>query len=191
MSSLDTLTRRLGRVYDNFKKAEKELGTSKARGVKQEFFDEATKASATTLAQRTVSIEAVRKDEAEDKAARRNPRFVVISSKEAFSDPGIWLVLMEENPALKPFRYVNKEDGRVWNKEVVDGSPVLDEEALEKADPELWERITQPKRELRPLEELDPDDLAALQEYVYPGKPIVKLAAPKQAKPEDLEDDDE
>lgn len=185
MSKFSELTSKLGSAYDAYKAAEKNLGTSKSPAVKQEFFDEATKAVASeTLATKTVVVEAESSAEASAEATRRNPRWEVSAVAEHEDS---YSVALTENPKYKPYTFVNKEDKRVWKKSVVDGSPTLDEEALQASDPELWDRVTVSVRQLLPLEELDPSDLAQLESYIYPGKPIIKLDSPRKAKSEELD----
>ncbi len=179
------LTRDLGTAYDAFKASEIFLGTSKKPAVKQDFLNAATEEVAKgMLAIKSVRVTAASEKEAREEALKRSPRWV---STCASLDGDSYLVLLKENAKYKSFTFVNKDDKRVWTKQVVDGSPYVDEDALQAADPKLWERITVPVRELKPLEELDPDDLARLESFVYPGKSTEKLAAPRKAKADELE----
>lgn len=53
------------------------------------------------------------------------------------------LILIEENPALLPYIYVNKRDKIVYARTTSSGSPQLDDERLRQDDPDLWNEISQ------------------------------------------------
>lgn len=196
MTNFNDLTHNLGKAYDAQKSAEKELkGDKKNSGLKQDFFNEATKKTMASLAQKTYdTCNPGSKDRAYFLAERYNPGWRSISA-ETYSLDGTsvtpirlgWRVILEEDPAFKPFTYVNKVDKRVWQKQITSSSPMLDDEELKIQDPDLWYRVTEPTRVLKPLEELKPDELAELQGFMYPGPLQVKLAQPRKAKPEELE----
>ncbi len=52
------------------------------------------------------------------------------------------MVVIEEDPAFMKFSFVNPEDRQIYARTVSQGSPVLDEKALQANDPELWEAIS-------------------------------------------------
>lgn len=120
-------------------------------------------------------------------------------------------------PEFKAMTYVNPDDGMVYQRQFVNGSPVLDDERLQDEQPDLWIEITEipnyefivallpsehdgaddvqtwiderwdGPRTLKSLDSLPDETLALVQPYIHPGKPSVKLAAPRKAKPEELE----
>lgn len=191
MTNFDTLTRELGKAYDAQKKAEKELKGDDSKkkdrspGLKERFFHEATQEAMASLAQKTyIGGLGGSEFDAFTLAEKYSPGWRAVSAE--ITSEG-WRVLLEEDPAFKPFTYVNKEDKRVWGKQIVRSSPMLDDEELKNKDPDLWKRVTKPARVMRPLEELKPNDLAELQGFMYPGLLQVKLAPPRKAKPEELE----
>lgn len=103
-------------------------------------------------------------------------------------------VLIEEDPSLKKFVYVNHEDGNLYRRNVSQSGPSLDDDRLKAENPKLWQRITQEEevpartvRVLKDLETLPNKDLAAIQEYFVPGPMTVKLDAPRKAKPDELD----
>lgn len=51
--------------------------------------------------------------------------------------------VIEEDPALMKFSFVNHEDGTVYGRTVAQGNSSLDEERLRSEDPDLWERVTE------------------------------------------------
>lgn len=51
--------------------------------------------------------------------------------------------VIEEDPALMKFSFVNHEDGTVYGRTITQGNSSLDEERLRSENPELWERVTE------------------------------------------------
>ncbi len=137
-----------------------------------------------SLAQKTYEVEGRDLGDAMRHAEKYNPGWRVISGE---ARDGKWNIHLEEDPVFKPFTYVNKVDKRVWQKQIVNSSPMLDDEELKERDYDLWYRVTESTRVFKPLEELKPNDLADLQKFMYPGLLQVKLAQPRKAKPEELE----
>ena len=98
-------------------------------------------------------------------------------------------VHLKENAEFKPFTFVNPDDGMVYQKQIVGGSVMFDDERFNEDHPDLYHVVTympEPKRELRPLEDMSDEQIAIIQDYIYEGKPIVKLAAPRKAKEDEL-----
>ncbi len=124
-------------------------------------------------------------------------------------------LILEEDPEVKEFTFANNEDGKVYWRNQVQGSPELDDDLLQKEDPELWEEASQPApaqvaavkayaewagledddylsyfddlpRELRPLTEMPDNLLARLANYITPGPITVKMEAPRAIKTDDL-----
>jgi hypothetical protein len=191
MNRFQQLAASLGDAYDAFKAAEKKFaGTKGAKaqpGLKQEFLDEATQAAAQEiLATKVTSFADTTEEKALEQAKKRNPRWDV--ERTSYDKKRrVWLVMMKENPKYKNFTYVDKKNKRVWQKQVVDGSPWLDEVELKAKDNDLWERVSKMERVFKGIDELTPQELAEIEDYIYPGAPIVKLAAPRKAKKEELE----
>lgn len=183
---LKEVTAMLGSDYKFWKAAERDKNDMKDR-----FFELATEAlQQETLATDVLVLEAKDADEAEELAKKQRPRYKIVKLHKKGDQ---WVVIVEEDPALTPFIYVNPEDGMVYQRQVVEGSPMLDDERLQEEAPDLWEEITyipEPERKLKPLDTLTGEQLAALQPFLYSAKPSVKLAAPRKAKPEELETDE-
>ncbi len=140
---LTELTKKLGKAVKEEKSAKKDR-----EKLRSEFFDLATK-SVTTLAQKTVRSYANTKAEAQEEIEKGYPRWNVI---EIRSTGYYWKVLIKEKPEFKSFPFVNPEDGQVYHRNVVEGSPTLDDERLQEEDSELWDRITYIHTERRVLE---------------------------------------
>jgi hypothetical protein len=120
--------------------------------------------------------------------SRMYRRHRVISVQET-KDPGEWDVLLEPDPALQPYSYVNRADGKVYSRIIAEGSPYLDDESLRDEKPDLWQQITveETTRVLKPLEELPAEVLAELEPYITMPEPQVRMGAPRKATLEELE----
>ncbi len=184
----------LAEAYEQYKQAEKRLkGDAKTKknrepGLKELFFDEATKASKASLAKKTVRLtaeEAASREGARDEALQRNPGWIALNVRE--EEYG-WVVVLQEDPAYKSYEYVDGKNKLVWKKQISAGSAWVDDQLLQARDPKLWERVSEPTRVLCDLSTLDGEDLAKVQKYIYPGPLQIKLAAPRKAKPEELDD---
>jgi hypothetical protein len=183
---LKELTTDLGHHYRRWKthEAEKEK-------LRKRFFEQATTHTAEKVAARSVEvIEAVGEEEALRIAQRRYNRHRVLDVED--NDDGTWSVIYEENPTYKDFKYVNPDDGQVYQRVIAENAPYLDDQAIQDENPELWDQITRQvtRRELIPLEDLSPEDLAAIQPYISVPTPQARFPAPRKAKPEELEDED-
>lgn len=182
MTDLTKITKRLGQEYAVWKQSEKEK--NKAR---DEFFAAVTEELESQVpAQSIQDIQARSEEQALRICQRQFVRHKVISIRQEGS---VFRVVLEEDPSLRPFTYINPETEVVFNRIVSEGSPVLDDEGLREENPELWESVTVEvtKRELKPLDELTPDQAEAIRRYIALPKPQVKLGAPRKAKPEELE----
>lgn len=51
-------------------------------------------------------------------------------------------LVIEEDPALLAFSYINPDDLTIYARTTAQGSPMLDDERLKTEDPELWEQIS-------------------------------------------------
>lgn len=189
--TIEEITEILAGAYDLLKHAERQLkgttGKDAKPGLKKEFFDEATKAQKDTLAQKSVVIDIDDFTKARERVLKLNPGWV-ITGDSGHPDGG-WQFGLEEDPVYKPYTYVNPSIKKTFTKQVVNGSPYLDDEELREADADLWEQVSVPTRVLRPLEDLTPEQLVQVQEFIYPGKPIIKLAPVRNAKPDELADE--
>lgn len=134
--SLIKITSQLGEGYRSWKKNEKEKN-----GAKQEFFDEATKILSESVEERLVEIATTDSQTVEHIIEQRYPRYHLIDHRPIGEDR--YEVIIEENPALQPFSFVNIEDGYVYSRQVIDGSVILDDEAIKKAMPDLYGQITE------------------------------------------------
>lgn len=184
--SLDETTKQLGKAHHTWKSAEKEKNK-----LREKFFREATEALTEELpAQSVERVPAGDMEEALRIAQRRFQRHRVVDVREA--EEGTWDVVLEENPELRPFTYVNRADGQVYQRIVSEGSAYLDDESLKQENPELWERITAEKTErvMKPLEELDAEDLVKIQPYITTPRPSARLGSPRLAKQEELDEAD-
>lgn len=177
---LAELTKKLGKAVREEKTAKKDR-----EKLRSEFFDLATK-SVTTLAQKTVRSDASTKSEAQEEIEKGYPRWEVIEIRSTGHD---WKVLIKEKPEFKTFFFANPDDGHVYQRNVVEGSPTLDDERLREEDPELWERITYIHKELKLLEPKlwGEEDQAKAEKYWYTGNPTLRLEPPRKAKPEDFD----
>lgn len=181
MSELTKITKKLGSAYAEVKKWDKIKSESR-----KEFFD-AVSNEHETLASKIVEVEADNLAQAIELAETYNSGWVALSAVEEGSG---YSVRMQENSEFKPFTYVNHEDGMVYQKQIVAGSIMFDDERLKRDHPDIYDKVTfvpEPERQLKPFEEIEDELLPILQNYIYEGKPIVKLAAPRKAKPEELE----
>jgi len=174
------ITRNLGASYTEAKKWD---------GSKNEFrkkFFEIAKQSHEILAEKIILVNAKSLADAISMAEKLYPGWTPLSATQV--DNG-FDVRVRENPEYKPFTFVNPEDGMVYQKQVVGGSVIFDDERFKEDHPDLFHVVTympEPKRELRPLEDLSDEQISLIQDYVYEGKPVVKLAAPRKAKEDEL-----
>jgi len=183
---MESETTRLGELYRQWKEAEKAKNQAKEkwfRAVTEELEQEIP-------AQVVERVEATDDEQALRVAQRRFVRYRVVDVARV-SDTE-YDVVLEEDAALKPFTYVNKSDGNVYRRDVVEGSPTLDDEGVREELPELWNEITEEvtERRLKPLDQLTPEQAEALRPYIAMPKPQVKLGAPRPAKPEELDAED-
>jgi hypothetical protein len=184
MINRDTVTN-LGKTYDEWKRSEREKNERR-----DEFFSQINEHLKDEVAPQIV-IEFPTDDEEEAlrQAQRQYVRHRVVATSQV--EQG-YKVVLEENPELRPYTYINPADGKVYQRIISEGSPSLDDEALQEEKPELWQGITEEvvTRRLRPLDELTPEQLEEIQPYITMPKPQPRLAAPRLAKPEELDNDD-
>jgi hypothetical protein len=192
MSDEDKLTS-ASRRYGQYK-SETELADKLTKQARKEFMDAATEVAALETPAR--SIERVIAEDMETAlriAQRRFHNYTIVDVRRKVDDEEpSYEVILEEDPALRPFSFVNREDGKVYSRVIVEGSPYLDDEALRVDDPELWDRITEKRivEEIKPLDSLSDDDLAAIQPYLAMPPAQARMGKIRKAKPEDYEDND-
>ena len=177
---LTNVTRKLGEVYTEAKKWD----TQKSE-YRKKFFELVDKFQG-ILAEKVVLIDA---NSLADAIAEAEKIYVGWTPLSATQVENGFDVHLKEDPKYKPFSYVNPDDNMVYQKQVVAGPVMFDDEKFQKDHPDLFEIVTyvpEPKRELKPLDELTDEHLAVLQDYIYEGKPIVKLAAPRKVKEDEL-----
>lgn len=179
MTDLNEVTENLGRHYSAWKQEEKLKNK-----FKDEFFDAATEALKKEVpAQIYEKIVAASEADAKALAQKKFPTYKVLDALPEYDG---YRVVLEENPELRSFSH-EAPDGMVYQRQVVQGAAMIDDEKIQLEDPELWDAVTylpEPKRILRPLDQLDPELLAQLEKYIYAAKPTVKLPAPRKKKEE-------
>jgi hypothetical protein len=177
---LADLTKELGVVYTEAKKWD-----SQKTEYRKKFFELADKFQS-TLAEKVVLVAADSLANAIIEAEKLYPGWTPLSATQVKNGFDVHL---KEDAKYKPFSYVNPDDGMIYQKQIVAGPVLLDDEKFKKDHPKLYEIVTympEPKRELRPLDELSDEQIAILQDYIYEGKPVIKLAAPRKIKENEL-----
>lgn len=133
--TIKEVTAEFGEAY----KDAKVFNDDKAR-LQKEFFSLATQIlSERTLARKTVQVP---EGADADYLAQHYPGWRALSSLRPGSEEGTWEAVLEEDPALLGFNYINPEDRMVYARTTSQGSPMLDDERLQADDPELWEAIS-------------------------------------------------
>jgi hypothetical protein len=183
--SLKTITKRLLSSHKAKTTAEGKLKKNRS-----EFFERATEecSDESTLARKTVEIWGP-PSQHQEYIEREYPGWIIIEGKEledSTNEDEHYDVIIQENPELKPFKFVHPELGMVFERQVRQGSVMLDNERLKYEDPELYKRVTEEVRVPVDFDTLDEDTVAAVQQYVFRGKPTVALPAPRKAKEEEL-----
>lgn len=189
-ADLAEVTTNLGGDYVHWKYYEDHKKISQAK-----FFELATaEFGDDDLAEKLVTVFAEDEAQARKRAAAHNPGWHVDDLRETDRQPSrppaVWDVILVEDASLKPFTYVNKEDGQVYKRSVRKGSLWLDEEYLKELDPDLYEEIVfrtpWGAEIIPPLETLSAKLTGRLQGFIFQGKPSVSLTAPRAAKPEEM-----
>lgn len=105
--------------------------------------------------------------------------------------PDEWKIIIQEDPSKKTFQFINRLDGKVYQRTVAESAPDIDMDRLKEENPDIWEAITfqppLPDRELKPLDELNEDEREVLKRYLVPVKLTNRMEKPRNAKPEELE----
>jgi hypothetical protein len=185
MSDLDEITRKIGERHAAKTKAEAEL-----KQVRGEFFQVATEmVESQPLATMVVTIPD--QESPAEYVAKHHPGWRIKSEniRDIYQRPESGKVIIEEDPEYQAFVYINKTDGRKYQRSVVQGQSLLDDETLREKDPDLWEEITVLERVLKPADELFPAYSAKLDPYLVPAPLVLKLPAPVKATTEELNED--
>lgn len=128
------VTKEVGKFH-----AEKKTGTKGLEEKRTEFFDTATEAiDENSLA--TQIVDAPTSDENTDTwVGIYYPGWKIIGEDEHGSK-----LILREDPAFKKYVFINPEDGQVYQRNVIEGDPYLDNERLEEDHPEIMARILEP-----------------------------------------------
>lgn len=139
MTNLTDVTRQLGTHYLSWK----EFETSKNE-CKNRFFEAVTEKirNEWVPVEKYAICDALSEAEARKELERMHSGWLIDTIRENPDAQGEWEAIMVEDPELKAFTYVNPEDGMVYTRQVVSGSPTLDDERLKAEDPDLWREIT-------------------------------------------------
>lgn len=175
---IEDIVKRLSDSYHTEKKAKKDK--DEARNL---FFEAITKNfTEDDLAEDLVVVDAETEEEALKQAESKYPTYTAEAAREHPEAEGKFEVIVRESPDYKSFSIT--VDGELWQRQIVVGSPVIDEERLRSEDPELYEQVTTlpTERVMKPLKDIDDVALARLQKFVSPGKITQKLPAPKEDK---------
>lgn len=134
--TLEEVVRELDAAYAEWKGGEKNKNK-----YKDEFFKLAEEAlKDETLAEKVV--ETVAADEADARAVldKRYPTWVVTEVREHPDKDGYYEAIIQENPYYLSFTY--EYGDKVFQRQIVSGSAMLDDERLQAEDPELYFRVT-------------------------------------------------
>lgn len=135
--TLDEILDELDDAYGKWKGGEK----SKNK-LKEEFFEMAISAlKEETKAERVAQVKA--KDEFEARAlfAKQYPTWDLTVVRENPDKDGYYEAILTENPFYKEFSI--EHNGKVFRRQVVSGSNLLDDERLKEEDRDLWEDVTE------------------------------------------------
>lgn len=212
MSDLAKITKSLGTAYKKWKGGEKDKNKHK-----DAFWSAIDEDAANEPEEKLIEVDPFLLTEGtlEEYIEREYPAWTLDESRTREDD---WVdAILTLKPEFKAFEYINADDGMVYARQFVNGSPVLDDESLRMELPDLWIKITevpnraqlaevlyncgvdheeveqriddlwQGPRTLKLLDSLDPETLSLVQAFVHPGKPSTKLPAPRKARPEELE----
>lgn len=176
MSDIEGIVKDLADAYHLEKSSKKNKDNAR-----KQFFEAITKEfSEDDLAEDLVVVDAETEEEAQRQAESKYPTYTVEAARKHPDAEGKFEVIIRERPEYKSFSI--SVDGEIWQRQIVIGSPVIDEARLMDEDPELYEQVTTvpTERVMKPLKDIDDVALARLQKYVSPGKVTQKLPAPKE-----------
>ena len=168
--NLRTITTKFGRAYDRSKRYDQ-----RKKDWQAEFFAACTRS---VIRERRLPQKVV---EEADWDGGQYPGWRLIGYTEDDR------VLIERDPDLVSYTYVNPDDGMVYQRGTQESGPSLDDERLKEAAPDLYDEITETVRVVKDPSTWTEEQLAAVQEYMIPGTIKARLVPPRKAKPEELE----
>lgn len=136
--TLEEVTGDLYREYTTWKLSEKDKNK-----LRDEFFQLAIQQNKSVPLSRKTVVEEGTEDEVRSRVEARYPQFIIESITEHDLD-GYHKVILVENPEFKSFTYISEGDTPiVFQRQIVEGSPSLDDERLIEELPELWVQISE------------------------------------------------
>lgn len=172
--NLRTITRKFGRAYVQSKEYD-----NRKKNWQQEFFDACTQA---VQRERRLPRKTVTTLDGREWVLQHHPGWRIVQQ----DDDEINFVI-ERDPALIRYTYINPDDGMVYERGTQEAGPSLDDERLQEEDPDLWYEITKTVRVVRDPSTWTEEQRAAVEEYMIPGEIKARLVPPRKAKPEELE----
>ena len=133
--SLEIITREFGLTYSAAKTTAKDLEKQKQR-----LFQAINKVVAKGLLAQQI-IDCPELEDGELMAEWVLKHYPGWRLKDAKCEEG--KLLIEEDPTLAKYRYVNAGDGYVYGRTVANSGPMLDDEKLREEDSDLWREISQ------------------------------------------------
>lgn len=123
-----------GEAYTASKRAEKA-----SKSCKEDFYEVANEhLSLRRLPQKTIQIKGG--DEVAQHVADYFPGWRPVASDPS-QEEGMIDVIIEQDPAQMKYSFVNLENGEIYQRTYVDGSPRLDEGRLQEEDPDLYDDL--------------------------------------------------
>lgn len=133
---LRAISARLGLWYGQWKQGEKDKDSAR-----QELFKEIDKQVSTD--ERLVEIHAASEEEAREQIAKRFPAWVLDDIRPIAPGAEDFEAIITENPSFKRYTYFNPDTKMVYERQVVSGTPILDDEKLLAENPDLYARVTE------------------------------------------------
>lgn len=148
IENLSKITQKFGKAHARVKEEEAAKGTAKTAFFKA--IDEILAEG--DLATKTVDVSGVAAKDLEAWVKENYPVWEFVSFEP--DDQGEpFEALIKENPSLKPYAFVNHDDGQVYSRGIREGSPTVDDKALQEKDEDLYLDVTEPSREEQLLSE--------------------------------------
>jgi hypothetical protein len=185
--SLNDITAELGTAYKEWKGGEK-----KKNAAKDKFFMAINAELNEQIPAQTYAVSGpwgvgMSEEDAREEFVKRHPGWNVEELRVCSEG---WEAILVEDITLAPFTYVNKDEGMVYQRQVVSGSIMLDDERLQADDPELWNLVMEiPNRQI--IENVmyecgqEPEDLSAALDTLW-----TNYNGPRTLKPLETLDDE-
>lgn len=139
MSDLTKITKSLGESYKAWKDGEK----AKDEDRKKFFTAVDEKLRKEKPAEKYVTVDTPGdEEEVRELLVKKYPTWVVEAVRPT-PEGGIWEAILTEITTFTPYTFVNKEDGKVYQRQVSAGSAYVDDERLQEEDPDLWLKVTE------------------------------------------------